>query len=72
MEYTFAMTFLTAAGLKTTLSISGVKSTLTKAEVNSLMDTIISKNIFKTNSGDLTTKSCAQLSQRQATKYDVA
>ena len=72
MEYTLAMTFLTAAGEKSTLSISGVKPTLTKDEVNTLMDTIISKNIFKTNSGDLVNKSGAQLTQRQVTKYEVA
>ncbi|WP_297430186.1 DUF2922 domain-containing protein [Clostridium sp.] len=72
MEYTLAMTFLTAAGLKTTLSVSGVKSTLTKDEVNALMETIISKNIFKTNSGDLVKKSGAQLTQRQVTKFEVA
>jgi hypothetical protein len=72
MEYTLAMTFLTAAGLKTTLSVSGVKATLTKDEVNALMDTIISKNIFKTNSGDLIKKSGAQLTQRQVTKYELA
>ena len=72
MEYTLAMTFLTAAGLKTTLSVSGVKSTLTKDEVNTLMDVVIAKNIFKTNSGDLVKKSGAQLTQRQVTKYEVA
>ena len=53
MEYTLAMTFLTAAGLKTTLSVSGVKAALTDNEVITLMETIIAKNIFKTNSGDL-------------------
>ena len=57
MEYSLAMTFLTVAGEKSTLSISGVKPTITKDEVNALMDTIISKNIFKTNSGDLVNKS---------------
>ena len=72
MEYTLAMTFLTAAGEKSTLSVSGVKSTLTKDEVNALMDTIIAKNIFKTNSGDLVKRSGAQLTQRQVTKYEVA
>lgn len=66
------MTFLTTAGEKSTLSISGVKSTLTKDEVNILMDAIIAKNIFKTNSGDLTAKSGAQLTQRQVTKYEIA
>lgn len=72
MEYTLSMTFLTTAGEKNTLSISGVKSTLTKDEVNTLMDIVIAKNIFKTNSGDLTAKSGAQLTQRQVTKYEVA
>jgi hypothetical protein len=72
MEYTLSMTFLTAAGEKSTLSISGVKSTLTKDEVNTLMDIVIAKNIFNTNSGDLTAKSGAQLTQRQVTKYEVA
>lgn len=72
MEYTLSMTFLTAAGLKTNLSISGVKATLTKDEVNALMETIILKNIFQTNSGDLVKKSGAQLTQRKVTKYEVA
>jgi hypothetical protein len=72
MEYTLSMIFLTDAGEKSTLSISGVKSTLTKAEVNALMNTIIARNIFTTNSGDLVKKSGAQLTQRQVTKFEVA
>jgi len=36
------------------------------------MDTIITKNIFQTNSGDLVKKSSAQLTQKQVTKYEVA
>ncbi|MBE6087160.1 MULTISPECIES: DUF2922 domain-containing protein [Clostridium] len=72
MEYSLSMTFLTVAGEKSTLSVSGVKPTLTKDEVNALMDTVISKNVFKTNSGDLVKKSGAQVTQRQVTKFDVA
>ena len=72
MEYSLSMTFLTEFGLKSTLSISGVKPTLTEAETNALMDNIIAKNIFKTNSGDFVKKSSAQLTQRQVTKYEVA
>lgn len=72
MEYTLSMTFLTVAGEKSTLSVSGVKPTLTKDEVNALMDTVIAKNVFKTNSGDLVKKSGAQVTQRQVTKFDVA
>ncbi|OOM74975.1 DUF2922 domain-containing protein [Clostridium sp. BL-8] len=72
MEYTLSLTFLTENGEKTTLNIPSVKSDLTKAEVNSLMDTIIAKDIFKTNSGGLAKKSGAQVTQRQVTKFDVA
>lgn len=36
------------------------------------MGTIISKNMFKTNAGDLVKKSGAQVTQRQITKFDVA
>ena len=72
MEYTLSMTFLTTTGEKSTFGVSGVKSDLTKDEVNALMDTIISKNIFKYNSGDLVKKSGAQVTQRQVTKYEVA
>ena len=72
MEYSLSMTFLTAAGLKSTLSVSGVKPTITEAETNTLMETIIAKNIFKTDSGDLVSKSSAQLTQKQVIKYEVA
>ncbi|ALB44029.1 DUF2922 domain-containing protein [Clostridium beijerinckii] len=72
MEYSLSMTFLTVAGEKSTLSVSGVKPTLTKDEVNALMDTVIAKNVFKTDSGDLVKKSGAQVTQRQVTKFDVA
>ncbi|NRT35548.1 DUF2922 domain-containing protein [Clostridium beijerinckii] len=72
MEYSLSMTFLTEGGEKNTLSISGIKPALTKEEINSLMDTIIAKNIFKTNSGDFIKKSGAQLTQRQVTKFEVA
>ncbi|NRT87491.1 DUF2922 domain-containing protein [Clostridium beijerinckii] len=72
MEYSLSMTFLTTSGEKSTLSVSGVKPTLTKDEVNALMETVITKNVFKTNSGDLVKKSGAQVTQRQVTKFDVA
>ncbi|MBC2457043.1 DUF2922 domain-containing protein [Clostridium beijerinckii] len=72
MEYNLSMTFLTELGLKSTLNVSGVKPDLTKDQVNGLMDTIIAKGIFTTNSGGLAKKSGAQITQRQVTKFDVA
>ena len=72
MEYTLSMVFLTENGLKSTLSISGVKSTITQAQANTLMDTIIAKNIFLTKSGALSKKDSAHLTERKITKYDIA
>ena len=72
MEYTLSIVFNTEFGLKTTLSISGVKPTITQAEVDTLMDTVIAKNVFVTNSGALVSKGSAQLVAKTITKYDVA
>ena len=72
MEYTLSMVFLTENGLKSTLSVSGVKSTITQAQANSLMDTIITKNIFLPNAGALSKKDSAQLTERKITKFEVA
>lgn len=72
MEYTLSMTFLTSSGEKSTLNVSGVKTDITKEAINSLMDIIIAKDVFVTNSGNLVKKSGAQVTQRQVTKFDVA
>ncbi len=72
MEYILSMIFLTEQGSKTTITISGVKSEITQAQVNSLMDTIIAKNIFLLASGALVSKGEAKLTERKITKYEVA
>ena len=72
MEYILAMTFTTEGGKNTTLSISGVKSDITSADANSLMDLIISKNIFLVDAGALIGKDGAKFTERKVTKFDVA
>ena len=72
MEYVLSMVFLTDTGLKSTISISGVKSTITEDQVNSLMNTIITKNIFLSKSGALVSKDDAKLTERKITKYELA
>lgn len=72
MEYVLTMIFVTAKGVKSTISVSGVKPTLGETEANALMDTIISKNIFLTTTGALVSKSEAKLTERKITKFDVA
>lgn len=72
MEYTLSMVFGTELGLKTTISISGVKSDIIQTEVDALMDTIITNNVFKVESGALVSKVSAQLVSRQVNKFEVA
>ena len=72
MEYTLSMVFGTELGLKTTLSINDVKSDLTQAEANTLMDTIITNNVFAVASGALVSKVSSQLVSRQVTKFEIA
>lgn len=71
MDYTLSMVFITESGLKTSLSISGVKPDITKDQVDSLMNTIIEKDVFVTKSGKLATKESAHLVARNTTKFDV-
>lgn len=72
MDYTLIMTFLTSGGEKSTFSISGIKSDITSAEIKTLMNTIIEKNVFFATSGSLVGISAAQLTQKKVTKFDVA
>lgn len=71
MEYTLSMVFLTEKGSKASLSISGVKESITQAEVDTLMNTIIAKNVFLTTTGALASKDSAQLVAKTVTKYDI-
>ena len=71
MEYSLSMTFVTETGDKVSMTVSGVKSDITQAEVSTLMDTIITKDVFLTKNGSLTAKYSAQLTQRDVTKFDL-
>ncbi len=71
MEYTLSMIFITEKGAKSSLSISGVKPTLTKAEIDTLMDTIVAKNVFLASTGALVSKESAQLVAKTVTKYEM-
>jgi hypothetical protein len=72
MDYTLAMTFINNAGDKVSISVTGVKPDITQAEVTTLMDTILAKDIFLSKGGALTSKYGAQLTQRAVTKFEVS
>lgn len=71
MEYILAMIFNTNFGKTTILSVSGVNPEITKDQVITLMDTIVSKNVFEVAYGELISKSGAKLTQRKITKYEI-
>ena len=68
MQFSLAMTFLTASREKATMTIFDVKADLTDAQVSALMDVIIAKGIFLNNGNAFVSKSGAQLIQKQTTK----
>ena len=55
------MIFINAGGKKSTISVSDPRADLTEAEVRTAMDTIVAKNAFNTNSGDLVAASGARV-----------
>ncbi len=50
------MTFNNAAGKAVTITLPGPKTSLTAAQIEAVMDQIITKNIFLTAGGDLISK----------------
>lgn len=61
MSKTLIMNFLTAEGKKTSIRFKDVKEAVTPAEVSTVMDTIVEKNIFITANGELKVKDSAQI-----------
>ena len=71
MDYTLSMTFINISGDKSSISITGVRPDVTQSEASALMDTIIAKDVFRTDGGSLTAKYSAQLTERAVTKFTV-
>lgn len=72
MENILTLTFKTAGEKESTITINGVREDLTAEEINSLMDTILSADIFSTKSGSLTEKASAKITQRKVTSIELA
>ena len=65
------MTFVNISGDKSFISITGVRPDVTQSQTSALMDTIIAKDVFRTDGGSLTAKYSAQLTERAVTKFTV-
>ena len=70
MEYILTLTFMTETGKKNSLTISGANKDVTSEQANTLMDNIISKNIFETSNGGYISKVEAKLTERKITTFD--
>jgi len=65
------MSFMNEEGKKASVTLNGVREDVTDAEVSTVMDTIVGKNIFQSSGGDLKVKDSAQLVERTVGKLTV-
>jgi hypothetical protein len=65
---TLEMVFKTGGGKEVTVAVKDPKDDLTLAELQTVMETIIAKNIFSTTSGDLVSVVEAQIRQLAITE----
>lgn len=65
------MSFMNEQGKKVSIKVDGVKDGVTQAEISSVMDTIMAKNIFETTGGDLKIKDSAQIVEKTVEKIAV-
>lgn len=66
MTKTLEMVFRNASGKEVTLSLADPKEDLTKAQVDAVMQEIISRNIFTSKTGELTQSVEARIRTRDA------
>lgn len=68
---TLQMDFTTELGSTYTITVYDAREDLTAAEVTTVMNHIVSKNIFTTNYGILTGKRGASVIDKETTELDV-
>lgn len=65
------MVFLNNSGKNVSMNISGIKEDITAAEIKTVMETIISKNIFISTGGDLKSIMSASLVSKDTQQLSV-
>jgi hypothetical protein len=71
MAKTLQMVFQNQIGKNISISVPEVKDNVTEAEIKTLMETIIAKNIFESTGGDLITIMEASLVTRDVQELSV-
>ncbi|SHH09064.1 Protein of unknown function [Thermosyntropha lipolytica DSM 11003] len=72
IERTLVMEFKTEGDKTQRIRVSGAREDLEAAEVNAVMNSIVSKNIFLTSSGDITAKASAYIIAREITEIPLS
>jgi hypothetical protein len=65
MEKTLQMVFLNNAGKNVSINITGIKDNVTAAEIKTVMDLIITKNILNSTGGDLKSSMSANIVSKE-------
>lgn len=71
MSKSLVMVFTNEGGKKVNYTLNNIKDGITKDEVTNAMNTMLSKNIFTTNSGDLKTIDSASITDKNVTQISV-
>lgn len=71
MAKTLIMVFQNDAGKNVSISIPDVRDNITEQEVKTTMQTILTKNIFTSNGGDLVGIMSAQIVNKDTTALNV-
>jgi len=70
MAKDLVMTFSDITGQKSNLVLKNVKEGITQEEVTTVMDTVLTSNLFSSKNGSLSKKEYATLVETTKTKYD--
>ncbi|SHK67859.1 DUF2922 domain-containing protein [Tepidibacter formicigenes] len=70
MSKKLLMTFENALGKKVSISIDDPKDDITSEEVKTVMDDIITKNIFTSNGGDFKKADSAKIVETDVTEFE--
>lgn len=70
-DKSLAMNFLNEKGKKFSLKLDGVKDDISKEAIGALMNSIIAKNIFATDGGDLKVIDSAQITEKSVESIQI-
>lgn len=71
IEVKLLMTFMTQFGRKVSLFVTDPRQDITEAEIKSVMDLIVEKNIFAPSGEDIISAKEAKIVQTETTEFDL-